>query len=799
MQEAQPEVEVKEISYYHRRMTELGVTEENNVIDIWQTEVMSGATQGDTVLKPFPIFTETTKGIDILVYTINRNILRYAKENQRHKNHIYKITRLYPELVKKDGSIQKYSMPKGQPAMPFIPPGVVQSFDAATDWLKSNPGKKLPKELRISALYLTEGFFKAWKADQCNIACIGLPSITCLKDSETGELHADIQKLIIRCEVERVVWLVDGDCRNITGKEITDGIDLYKRPKQFFNTVAAFNELMSKFDDVQKYFAHINSDELTGTPKGLDDLLCAMPDDVADIASEFADFSKIPGKGTNSGKYLVRINISFNLMRINNYFFLNDVDQFYLYHSEKRADLKTAKNFKYNGTLYRYEESEGKCVVEVPSSAANYFRADDDYYQFIDVPNRYGNIVRQFHRRSKATIKDDNPAKDFFKHVPKYQTFCVVPDHLNYQRVINNCFNMYAPFMHEPEEGDCTVTLDFIKHIFGEVDVPFTDENGKTGTIKRYELGLDYLTILYKRPQQILPILCLVSSQRQTGKTLFAKWLNQIYSENMAIVGNEDLQNPFNSHWAGKLIICCDETKIDKQVVIEKVKSLSTSTQVMMNAKGRDQISMEFFGKFIFLTNNEDNFINIDEEEIRFWIVQVPVVSKRNVNLLEDMLEEIPAFLQYLNKRQMVTTYKERHWFDTQLLQTEALSKIKANSIPTAEKRVRIELKEWFEFTGMAVLTFPLDYFCKEVVRGLEKTYVVKILHKMGYKSKSGRISYPKKVEKVAADSVVGQPAQMEVVFEMLKANTTHYEFEREKFTDVPIEAAPDNTKELPF
>lgn len=779
-------------------MAELGVTEENNCIGIKQTEVLAGPLQGQTVIKPFPIFTESNKGIDILVYTLDRNIVRYAKEKEHHKNHIYKLTRLYPEVVKKDGSTQKYNIPKGMPTMPFFPPELVDKYNNAKNWRQNNPKQQLPIEFTISVLYLTEGYFKSWKASRCKIDCVGLPSITCMRDSETGEIHGDIQNIIITCGVERVVWLVDGDCRNITSKEIADGIDLYRRPKQFFNTVATFYELMSKFEHVQKYFAHINSDNLVGNPKGLDDLLCAFPNNTEEIAKEFHDFSKISGKGETSGNYLTRINISFNLIRINNYFFLNDVDRFYLYHSERRKDLKEVKNFKYNGTLYRFDDKEMKCVVEIPSSAADYFRCDDDYYQFIDVPNRYGNIVRQFHRRSKSTIKDDNPQKDFFQHVPKYQTFCVVPDHMNYQRIINNCFNMYAPFVHEPEEGDCEITMDFVKHIFGEDEVTYKNDDGSTGTIKRYELGLDYLTLLFKKPQQILPILCLVSAKRQTGKTLFAKWLNQIYGENMAIVGNEDLQNPFNSHWAGKLIICCDETKIDKQVVVEKVKSLSTSTQVMMNAKGRDQINMEFFGKFIFLTNNEDNFINIDAEEIRFWIISVPEVKKRNVHLLEDMLQEIPAFLALLNKRQMVTQYKERHWFDTQLLQTEALKKIKANSKPSLEKRIITEIAELFELSGAETITIPMAGLV-ELMKNVDKTYLQKCLKNMGYMTeRPKRLKYPKM--KLGALSVpLGNIAEYGHTVEYIGFNTTYYEFKRQDFTEVPAGNEVEKIGDMPF
>src|SRR5262249_10147970 len=155
----------------------------------------------------------------------------------------------------------------------------------------------------------------------------------------------------------------------------------------------------------------------------------------------------------------------------------------------------------------------------------------------------------------------------------------------------------------EPEDGDCPMTLEFVKHIFDE----------------HFDLGLDYLQLLYQRPTQVLPILCLVSKENQTGKSTFAKWLKQIFENNMAIVGNADLSNDFNGFWSTKLIVCCDEAFIEKKIIVERIKSLSTADRITMNQKGRDQVEIEFFGKFIMLTNNEDNFIYATEDDVRFW------------------------------------------------------------------------------------------------------------------------------------------------------------------------------------
>ncbi|MFC4232148.1 primase-helicase family protein [Parasediminibacterium paludis] len=737
--------------YYTSRMALLGINEANNTVKLLQ----NNATTNKAELVDFAVFSQSDKGIDILAYTLDRLLITYSKEGSRWKNQTYKITRLVEPIVKKDGSEIKYLMPKGEPVVPFFPPTLLAKYDATTT---------------IDTLYLTEGYFKSFKASLHKIDCVGLPSITCLKDRETGELHEDIKKLILKCKVKRLVWLTDGDCRNLTTKDIKDGLDLYRRPNQFFRSVATFYDLTSKLENVQRYFAHINTDELDGNPKGLDDLLCAFSDEVKDIAKEFNDFSKKKEILT----YSTRFEITYGIGKVLRYFYLHDVDQFYLYHIEKRPDLKD-KEFRFNGTLYQYDEKENKCLVKIPSSAANYFRVGDDYFEFVEIPDKYGNITKQQHKRRKETIKDDN-GKDIFKHIPKYRAFCNVPEHLNYQRIIHNCFNTYHPFSHEPEEGNFDNTIAFLKHIFGEDECIAGDFK-----VKRYELALDYLTILYKNPQQILPILCLVSKERQTGKTTFLKWLKMIFTENLAVVSNQDFENNFNSHWATKLIIGCDETKIEKHVVMERIKGLSTAGSIMKEGKGVDQVSMDFFGKFILLSNNEDNFASIDAEEIRFWIIKVPVIKGRNVNLLEDLLDEIPAFLHYLSQRSILTKQVERHWFDTRLLKTEALAKIVENSKPTVEKIIIHNLTQLFEASDYDTIKMGLDDVVKYLAKmnDKDKNYVKNVLNTMGYKTQPAQrnIYFP-----------VMQEAYTEnrIEYKIFKKNCVgrYYEFNRSDFLD---------------
>ena len=210
-----------------------------------------------------------------------------------------------------------------------------------------------------------------------------------------------------------------------------------------------------------------------------------------------------------------------------------------------------------------------------------------------------------------------------------------MPSHLNYQRKVENFYNRYHPFVHEPKPGSPTKVIGFLGHVFGE----------------QLDIGLDYFKVLLLYPTQMLPILCLVSRERNTGKTTFLNFLKAVFGDNMTINSNEDFRSNFNAEWANKLIIGVDETFLDRKEDSERIKSLSTSKYYKVEAKGIDRQEIEFFGKFVLCSNNEDSFIHVDATEIRYWIRKLPVLQNDDRDLLPKLREEIPFFVHHLINR----------------------------------------------------------------------------------------------------------------------------------------------------
>lgn len=684
-----------ERSYFQTRVfDQLGMSEELNRIRLKFFQAEAGTWQE----VEYPIFAEDDEGnIKITPFTLDRQLIEYDHQNAtpekpnvnnaRRKN--FYITRLKnpQEYTDKEGQKQfkKYDIPKGAGTFPFFSPQLVEKFE---------------RKAKIKTLVLTEGYFKAAKGALSGLDIVGLSSITHYKQKDTEAMYSDVLRLIKTCQVENVIVLYDGDARNLSLAHLQKKVDLRRRPSGFINSARAVRELL-KDCDLDIYFACIKSDELAGKPKGLDDLYCAFPDQAEHITADLLALSR-------PANYFDRLNIRVDVGKLYKFFSLDTIESFYGLHEAVIKD----REFIYNGTTYVYNSTKGTCDIVSPKAATDYFRVGDDYYKFVLIPNKYQQNEKKFVRRQKTTISEDH-GKDFTKYVAKYEAFCNVPDHVNFQQVFNNCFNVYAPFEHEPEEGDCSTILDFIGHIFGD----------------HYELGLDYIQLLYQRPNQILPILCLVSKENKTGKSTFLKLLKAIFTQNCTFVGNDDFANQFNSFWSTKLIVACEESFIEKKVIIEKIKSLSTADKVNMNAKGKDQQEIDFFAKFILASNNEDTFIFASRDDVRYWVRKVPVLPKtENTRLLQEMIDEIPAFLDYLNKRTMHTQNETRMWFNESLLKTEALEKLIHNSRPGLEKEIYERLKSIFiEFGEDTVLMTPTDANNLIIHKKQEISYLSKI------------------------------------------------------------------------
>jgi len=627
--------------YLTKRLKEIGATEKNIVFKAWDDQHDKYLT---TVF--FEDSQKPEEGIRINYFSPAGNVCKYEKDKRKFAD-FYRV-----RLMNPNGS-GKYKQPYETHSIPFITPGIIDKYK---------------KKEKITTLIVVEGEIKAFAGNQAGMDIIGIGGIHNFKEAKgVSDIHHYIIDIIKTCQVKNVILLHDADAisENQIGERLEKNEDLATRLYSFYSSVKAFREL-TKDLNIDVYYSQIKS-EYESKAKGLDDLLHVLESDTQGIVNDIL-------KLTKAKHYFFTLNVSDNNLNTLYKHFKLDLnsgrpESFY----KAFQAIIGSREFIFNSITYQHEN--GALLIKKHPAALKYMRVGTDYYQ-------HGYTFSKKREKSPAIIKwkkgeinvDHGNIKHFLGMIPKYLGFVNVPDNTGkYEQIIEGCYNRYYKLEHQLAPGGThEATINFLKHIFG----------------KYYDVGIDYLTILYRYPYQNLPVLCLVSKLRDTGKSTFLFWLKAVFGYNAIILGNEDFSSNFNSLWASKLLICVDETFIDKKIVLEKVKRLCTDSSINQESKGKDQVSESFIGKFILNSNNEDNFINIEDEENRFFVINVPVPEKRRNDLLNEMKEEIPSFLHFLSTRKITHPNVSRLWFQSELYKTEALRKVVLSSRSVIEKEM---------------------------------------------------------------------------------------------------------------
>ena len=706
--------EVLEPSYLYRRIyKEMGVKDADITIPLSFSNH-----DGMSQTRDRKIFTMAEDGgIDILVYDITGNVIEYTKQEPTKTEQQsslplqieYKVHRYSPEYMDKweaehpKEELGKYAFPSKERTgdcgtFPFFPPLLLQKYADCEE---------------IETLVLTEGYFKAMADSLYGANIVGLGSITLFEDKKNRQLYPDIIRLIQRCKVKNVVIMYDGDALNIKknklkelGQQGVTAPELTGRPRQFASALDKCRRLIQKnFSKVDIYFCMVNSDNLYGHPKGFDDLICSphFSNVTEQIVAELHDV-------TAPALYLQKYNIKSNT-NVDRYFYINSVTDFYDFH----ADEIGTHRFKYMGTVFQYEESQKKPVKVGSYDINDVVRVDGKFYLETRIPS-FRDLEGRITLKpiSRQDILDDYgtdaPRKLIHR---KYISFVNIPSHTHFQQVIGNCWNRYSRLSYEPDEGSWLHIDALLHHIFDAAGM--------------YELALDYLTIMYQRPEQQLPILCLVSREGSTGKTTFLKLLEAMFEENAAVdLSDAELSAQFNTVTSGKLVIGIDETAVgDNKRITEVLKRISTSDVTYTEAKGVDKVKEDSFTKIVLCSNSETHFAHIKPDEQRFWIIRVPVLSDEEKegtpNLKSYLKQEVPAFVSFLNNRGIQSKNVSRMWFSWDQYHTEAFDRLIGEQMPKNMRVIRDYVTPIFKEKVLDELLYDIRFIEEELGAKLDR------------------------------------------------------------------------------
>ena len=89
----------------------------------------------------------------------------------------------------------------------------------------------------------------------------------------------------------------------------------------------------------------------------------------------------------------------------------------------------------------------------------NFIRVGTTLYKIVNQPRICGGFVKKRIVWNNETLRQDY-GKDFLATVPKYDGFCTVPNHVNYQPVVDKFLNLYEPIGHQPKRKESFRTLN---------------------------------------------------------------------------------------------------------------------------------------------------------------------------------------------------------------------------------------------------------------------------------------------------------------------------------------------------
>ncbi len=317
----------------------------------------------------------------------------------------------------------------------------------------------------------------------------------------------------------------------------------------------------------------------------------------------------------------------------------------------------------------------------------NYSRIGDTHYEKFTSFDKDGNPVEVLEKRNRQTIIDDF-GKDALRKIKKLKTFVNVPAHEGYERIVGRCYNLYNPIKHLPCEGDFPTIKKLFLHIYGE----------------QIEMGYDYFQLLYQRPTQILPVQCWVSEENGTGKTTGAEFFKMVFGDNAGIISLQEFTSDFNGSFATKLVVAIEEGLFQDAKQVEKIKKLSTDSTIWLRKMQREHQQMDYFGKFIIMSNHEDKFIKVTKHDIRFWVRRLRPFENFDPNFKSKLKQEIPAFLHFLCNRELSTQNEHRAWFKPELLKTDALETLQKESRSKEAKELISGIVEFMESRNMEKL-----------------------------------------------------------------------------------------------
>jgi hypothetical protein len=683
------EENVKNLRYFERRMLELDYDAEKDTS--WYA---SHPDEPYCLKNKHPLFWEDVKTGDICIGYMNLDggLMTYDANLAKSRQ---KVTPYFRRRLASPTDDNKY-----KPCAPGLGSSV---------YLTKRIQVAFQQKKQIERLIIVEGEFKAFVGSKAGLHIVAIPGIGIWKHKDDVNIFPIIREICQICNVQEIAFLTDADTMQVKYKEDKD---LYVRPYFFYCAVEKF-KMLTKELDVNQYFIHLKEDS---PHKGLDDLLKASKEDKSLIINDLLGCTK-------SGLWFKSYHISnYSYQKIKSLFHIQNPSTFY----RKYEGEIGMQEFVFNHGRYVLDEDTNEVLTLQNGLAHGMFMVCGRVFKegiqpmlsgvnehvWVEVPRTH----------LKAQFKREKIVNEVIESMPWYDGVTNIPSHGNdyVAEIVTEddngrklrWKNIYHRVIWKENEGEFPNIMKIIKHIFGKNKIWYKGE-----WIDEWELGLDYTQILWQRPIQKLPILTCVSAARNTGKSTYFDFLRVLIQQNARQVRAQDLISEFSSYFATATLLIAEEFSLNNMPLLQKLKNMVTGHKQPYRAMHKDTREIDSFIHVGITSNALEDFTCLDDEEVRFWVREIPVLDAEEMDLdiLKRATAEIPAFIYFLNRRKMVTQRESRAWFAFDLIKNNAFKKVLALSKPEIQKEVEQFLREVFSQTALPVLRYSTKDIQSEI------------------------------------------------------------------------------------
>lgn len=268
-----------------------------------------------------------------------------------------------------DGRMVMYKHPKRDKMLPFFrvrfqnPEARKDKFGKPIKYYsppESGTHLYVPEAIRklyrngnyIETLYIQEGEKKAEKSCKHGILSVGVMGIHNI--GRENVMPKDLQLLIQKCNVKRIVFVLDSDWQDIS-MSLKSGDNPQKRPLSFYYAVRNFKDFMISFRNIgvnlEIFFGSVKKNE--AGEKGIDDVLAGS---LKGHENDFlTDISEALNSKSGDGKFVRVFKITgLTDYQLKDFWKLNNAREFAEAHKEL---LIRIPEFTINKTKYRFNEN----------------------------------------------------------------------------------------------------------------------------------------------------------------------------------------------------------------------------------------------------------------------------------------------------------------------------------------------------------------------------------------------------------------------------------------------------------